>query len=76
MGGGCKLLWDRRSGVSKANSRSGWVYLLGEVLDFCDRRSNETVSKLVDFCGNVSEDVTAQLLLWEVMICIRLSNCF
>ena len=74
MGGGCEFLWGRRSGVSKANSRSGLVCLLGEVLDFCDRRSCETASELFDFCDNISWDVAAELLLWGVMFCKRSSN--
>ena len=75
-GRGCEFLWDCRSGVSKANSRSGWVCLLGEVLDFCDKRSCETVSEMFDFCDNISWDVAAELLLWGVMFCIRSSNGF
>ena len=38
MGGGCEFLWDRCSGVSKANACSGLVCLLGEVLDLCEKR--------------------------------------
>ena len=34
MGGGCDFLWDRRSGASKANSRSGLVCLLKYVYCF------------------------------------------
>ena len=41
MGGGCKFLWDRRSGFSKANPRSGLAFLLGEVLDVCEKSSSE-----------------------------------
>ena len=28
-----------------------------EVLDFCDRRSGETVSEMFDVCDNISWDV-------------------
>ena len=73
MGGGCELLWDRRSGVSKANSRSGLVCLLGEVLDFCDGTSGAT-SELFGFCDNTSWDAAAELSLWGVMFCKRSSN--
>ena len=76
VGGSCDFLWDRRSGVLKLNSRSAWVCLLGEVLDFCDRRSCETASELFDFCDNISWDVAAELLLWGIMVCTRLSNGF
>ena len=65
MGGGCELLWDRRSGVSKANSRSGLVCLLGEVLYLCDKSSGEAASVLFDFCDNMPRDVVAGLLVWE-----------
>ena len=36
MGGGGEFLWDRRFGVSKANSRAGLVCLLGGVSDLCE----------------------------------------
>ena len=64
IGGGCEFLWDRCSGVSKASSRSEWVYLLGEVLNFCDEISCETVLEVPYFCDNISWDVAAELLLW------------
>ena len=67
---------DRRSGVgSKFNSRSGWVSLLGEVLDLCEigstdaasevceTSSTDAVSEVYDFCDNLSRDVAAGLLL-------------
>ena len=53
---------------------SGWVCLLGEVLDFCDRRSCETVSEVLEFYNNISWDVAAELLLWGVMLCKRWPN--
>ena len=69
MVGGCELLWDRRSGDSKANSRLGWVCLPwgggGGVLDFCDKRSCETVPEM---------DVAAEVFLWGAMFFKRLSN--
>ena len=48
----CDFFWDCPSGVSKASSRSGWVCLLGQLLEFCDRRSCETVSEMfeLNFC--------------------------
>ena len=65
MGGGCELLWDCRSGVvSKFNSRSGLVCLLGQVLDFCEKSSGEASSELFVFCDNMSRDVVAGLLFW------------
>ena len=67
MGGGCELLWDRRSGDSKANSRLGWVCLLGEVVDFCHKRSCETVSEMFDFCDIISWDVAAFALGGHVL---------
>ena len=76
MGGGSELLRDRRTGISKANSRSRWVCLRGCVLDFCDKRSCETVSEMFDFCHNISWDVAAELLLWEFKIRVRSSNGF
>ena len=69
MGGGCELLWDRRSGVvSKVNSRSGLV------LDICEKSSGEAASVLFDFCDNMPRDVVAGLLFWGVMISKRSSN--
>ena len=62
MGGGCEFLWDRRSGVSKANSRSGLVCLLGEVLDLCEKSSAEAASVLFDVCDNMPWDVPADFL--------------
>ena len=63
---------DRRSGVgSKFNARSGWVSLLGEVLDLCElgatdaasevceKSSPDAVSEVFDFCDNLSWDVAA-----------------
>ena len=73
--GVASLFWNRCSRESKANSRSRWVCLLGEVLDFGDRKSCETVSEMFGFCDNVSWDV-AQLLLRGVIICTRSSNGF
>ena len=69
MGGGCEFLWDRHSGVSKTNSRSGLVWLLAEVLDSCDRSSGETASELFDFCDDTSWDAAAELALWGFMFC-------
>ena len=69
MVGGCELLWDRGSGDSKANYPSGWVCLLGEVLDFCGKRSCETVSEMFDVCENISWDVAAEILLLGVRFC-------
>ena len=74
MGGGCEFLWDRRSGVLKANSRPGLVCLLGEVLDLCEKSSYEAASDLIDFCDNVPWDVAAELFFSGVMICKRSSN--
>ena len=67
---------DRRSGVgSKFNARSGWVSLLGEVLDLCEISSTDAVSEVCKtsstdaasevfgFCDNLSWDVAAGLLL-------------
>ena len=67
---------DRRSGVgSKFNARSGWVSLLGEVLDLCDlgstdaasevcgTSSTDAASEIFDFCDNLSWDVAAGFLL-------------
>ena len=67
---------DRRSGVgSKFNARSGWVSLLGEVLDLCETgstdaasevcetSSTDAASELFDFCDNMSWDVAVGLLL-------------
>ena len=67
---------DRRSGVgSKFNARSGWVSLLGEVLDLCEigstdaasevceKSSTDAASEIFDFCDNLSWDVAAGLLL-------------
>ena len=61
LGGDCELLWDRRSGVSRANSRTGLVCLLGEVLDLCEQTSGEAASVLFDFCDNMPRDVAAGL---------------
>ena len=47
---------------SKFNARSGLVCLLGEVLDFCETRSNDAASELFEFCDNMSWDVVAELL--------------
>ena len=74
MGGGCELLWDRRSGVSKVNSRSGLVCLLGEVLDFCEKSSGEAASELFVFCDNMPRDVVAGLLFWGVKLSKRSSS--
>ena len=67
---------DRRSGEgSRFNSRSGWVSLLGEVLDLCEigstdaasevceTSSTDAASEVFDFCDNLSWDVAAGLLL-------------
>ena len=59
MGGGWEFLWDHRSGISKANSRSGLVCLLGEVS--------------FGFCDNMLRDVTAELLFSGLMISKRSS---
>ena len=39
MGGGCEFLWGHRFGVSKDNSRSSLLCVLGEVLYSCDGSS-------------------------------------
>ena len=54
-------IWDRRSGVSKANSRSGLACLLGEVLDLYEKSSGEVASVLFDFCDNMPWGVAAEL---------------
>ena len=72
---GLESQFSLRSGVSKANSRSGLVYLLGEVLEFCDRMSGETASYFCVFCGHISWDVAAELLHGGVMFC-KSSNSF
>ena len=66
MEGGCELLWDRRSGVSKVNSCSGLVCLLWEVLDFREKSSGEGASVLFDLGNNMPRDVVARLLFWGV----------
>ena len=66
MGEGCEILWDCCSGVSKANSRSGLVCLLGEVLELW-----RSCISIVDFCDNMPRDVVAGLLFWGVMISKR-----
>ena len=64
MDGGFEMCLDRRSGVgSKFNARSGWVSLLGEILDLCEIGSTDAASELFDFCDNLSWDVAAGLLL-------------
>ena len=68
MGGGCELLWDRPSGVSKVNSRSGLVCLLVEVLDFCKKSSGAAAEVLFDFCDNMPRDVVGELLFWGVKL--------
>ena len=70
---------DRRSGVgSKFNARSGWVSLLGEVLDLCEigstdaasevcgTSSTDAASEVFDFCDNLSWDVAAGFLLFSL----------
>ena len=47
--------------VSNSYSNSALVYLVGEVLDFCDKRSGEAASELFDFRDNISWDVAAEL---------------
>ena len=56
------------SPVSKTNSGSGLVNLLGEVLDVCDVSS--------DFCDNAPWDVAAELSRWGFMFCKRPSSGF
>ena len=73
MGRGCEFLWDRRFGVSKDNSRSGLVCVLGEVLDLCEKSSGEVALVLFDFCDNVPWDVATEFLFWGVMISKRLA---
>ena len=72
MGWSCEFLWDRHSGVSKVNSHSGLVFLLGEVLDFCDLA--KLLQNVLEVCDNISSDAAAELLLQGVMFYIRSSN--
>ena len=48
--------------------------LLGEVLDFCETRSNNAALELFVFCDNMSWDVVAELLLWGVKLSINSPN--
>ena len=61
---------DRRSGVgSKFNSRSGWVSLLGEVLDLCKLGSTDAASEIFDFCDTLFWGVAAGLSLGSLLLC-------
>ena len=57
-----------------AQDRSGLVYLLGEVLDFCEKTSGEAAQVLFDFCDSMPRDVVAGLLFLGVMISNRSSS--
>ena len=72
---------DRRSGEgSKFNSRSGWVSLLGEVLDLCElgstdaasevceKSSTDAASEIFDFCDTLFWGVAAGLSLGSLLL--------
>ena len=48
--------------------------MLGEVLDFCETSSTDAASELFEFSNNMSRDVVAELLLWEVKLSINSPN--
>ena len=74
---------DRRSGVgSKFNARSGWVSLLGGVLDLCElgstnaasevceKSSTDATSEIFDFCDTLFWGVAAGLSLGSLLLCL------